>query len=177
MTWKFQGRSVFVPPEADIPPEFWRGGRYGRLVQRVLDMLEPWEGRRRIFFTGRLEGESLGVQTARVRDEPLTWGVHMRHMAKQPGLSPFFRPKGTWPKSDLLTVTVIGRAKSPQVVSVYPGGYRPPLPWMASAKDCPAGEPEAFWNFNAFLLYHSSLIRPRSISKEPPDWYVRHDLD
>ncbi len=174
MKWMYRGREVRISSWANVPEQFQQSGKYGPLVQRALDMISPWEGKDRRSVTVRLDRPDLVTLVVSVpRGAAVIWGVHAHHKALRPGLSPFYRLQGGEPRTDLLTVTLLGSIYKPLLVSVYSGPLRPPLPWMRAVRGWPIGQPEVFWNSHAYWLSDEGLIRPGTISQVPPEWYIR----
>lgn len=103
------------------------------------------------------------------------WGVHAEHAAAHPGLSPFVHASGRL--SDQLTME-LHRTRSGQtmVTRIYPGAYRPPLPWMSSASAATGGVAACreFWRRHAFT-YRPGVFRETVGQVAPPDWFAEKD--
>jgi hypothetical protein len=171
MLWTFQGRAVQVAGTADIPSQYRSDRPMGRIVQRVLDMIEPWEEGDDPIETKRLAGVRLAPLIVPLSGRVPFWGIHAGHKSRSPGPSPFvgvnfdsLRP------TDLFTVELVWTSEEPLLVRAYPGNYIPPLPWMSSAAQahCNIEECEDFWSRHAYV-YRSTLMRQREA--QPPHWF------
>jgi hypothetical protein len=153
-----------------MAPWFRPGGHYEKLIQRVLDDIEPWSGDSVIRHTLVMRGARLCCDVVPVKPgAERLWGIHAGHTAREPGLSPFCQWPGAWPQTNALTVSLSGYADRCQLTSVYPGEYRPGLPWMSS-RDVPLWESTDYWSNHAFVVRGRIM---RATSAVPPRWYQR----
>ena len=166
----YRGTPLIVPPTADITRNFF--GRHKELVQEALFALEDsenedgdvrWGRRGAPIFTLQIDlADGLATDVVDVEmGERVVWAVHTHHTAKKPDLSPFVR-RPEWPKVAKLTIELAGTSDEPWLTRVYAGDYRPPLPWMNSARDADGGRVAAleYWRSHAYIFVNS-LMRGR----------------
>ena len=165
------GEKVAIVPTADVRAEFLSNGQYGRHVADILDgITEPWTG---LEWVGTVGGfpEMPSYVVARRPGQPIEWAQHLRHKARNPGLSPFIR--GAVPvQTDTITVHLIMRGGGPVLTRAYAGPVQPPLPWMASAKSYDKGGVQGcveFWREHAYV-FKSEEVRRTTLTATPPDW-------
>lgn len=171
-SWTYNGMNVQVPRTADIPPGFWPRNVGGKIVQLVLDEIEPWDEGDEPIETVQLEGMTFKPQVVPLRRRPY-WGIHAGHHARNPQASPFVRVDRAEYESlntDLFTIELLQSTSRPKLVRAYPGEYIPPLPWMHSAGDAPGGVPACvkFWRQHAYV-YRKSVMARRVHSA--PAWF------
>lgn len=172
--WHCLGAPVKMARTADIPNEFRPSGRYAGLVQEVLDGVTSWKRGEDPIEMVDFSGQAFRPLTVPIpAGKSPIWGVHVGHKAKIPGLSPFVRPNGGWPRTNTVTLELAGTPKQPVLIRVYSGAYTPPLPWMSSARNADGGHDACveFWRRNAYLLYSGRLIAPNTTESSPPPWW------
>lgn len=169
-SWSLQEVRVQVPRVAEIPYGYRPAGKYASFVQEVLCQIKKgdWHDRRAV-YTMELGYPFLALTTP-VRNGLRIWARHKDHSARQPDLSPFVTVAMV-PCTTRLTVVLAGTPEKPVVVRVFPGEYRPPLPWQRSLRNAERAESLAFWQRNAYVFY-PSLFVPQTKTLEPPGWFM-----
>lgn len=169
--WFYKGKAAYVPPTADISPEFLPSGDRKELVQRVLDQTPLWGKGDDPIETIELRYGLVAV-VIETFGAPVIWAKHAGHHAKNVGLSPFVRAERSYTKR--FTAEFSGTSGRPMVVRAYPGDYMPPLPWMGTAGDADGGRAACveFWRNHAYVLT-SRVVVPESKSDTPPEWFTR----
>lgn len=171
MPWFYRGTPVYVPPTADIPPEYRLGTHYksGELVQQVLNQTPPWEKGEDPIETIDLKYGVVAIVVPTF-GAPVMWAKHAGHHAQEVGLSPFIKAERSYTRQ--FTVELAGVPSRPMVVRAYPGDYMPPLPWMRTAPRADGGREAclAYWRTHAYVLT-STVTVPDSESVMPPDWF------
>lgn len=169
------GKELQIPPTADIQGPLWPDGKWGHLVQRLLNQIEPWNGRRYVIKTQNFNNKIPPMAVPVEVNTPLIWGIRRGHKASAPGLSPFAKrrhvviPPGL---KGLITVELCGSPEKPMLPRAYGGKYTPPLPWMTTARSAPGGKDSClkYWQNHAYLGAEW-LIRPGTQTYAPPEWF------
>lgn len=174
----YNGHRVRISPRADLPRSFRpNDGGLAHLVQEALDDLPVWKKGQSPLHTAHVSHRLLPM-AVKVQDKrKVVWGIHRGHKANRPQISPFVLPnQSVLQRTDLLTIELIGTPNAPELVRAYPGGYTPPLPWMASAQEAYGGRDVcfSFWNEHAYLDKQPSLIIESSRTVHAPGWYRRN---
>ena len=170
MGWTYRGANVQVPRTADIPPKFWSQGPRGEVVQRVLDMVEPWHEGDDPIETKQLDRDWFMPIVVPLNGRTPWWGIHAGHHARVPQASPFIKLDfNRLTPTDLFTVELVQTPQRPKLVRAYPGDYIPPLPWMASASSAQGGIAacRTFWCNHAYVYMKSTMVSRR----RQPDWF------
>lgn len=165
------GVKVAIVPTADVAPDFLATGQYGDAVADILaGITEPWVDSE---WVGTVAGfQSMPCYVVPRRPgQSVEWAQHIRHKARNPGLSPFIR--GAVPvQTDTITVHLVMRGGGPVLTRAYAGTVQPPLPWMGSAKSHEPGGVDScteFWRDHAYV-FRSEDVRRTTITNRPPDW-------
>jgi len=171
----YRGQPLAVSGYADISRDMRPNGKYGPLVQSILDETEPWENGENPIEQKKFQEFIWPMAVSIPATTPRVWGVHIGHHARQPGLSPFAMRRIDWKDAGRITVELEGSGDSPRLTRVYGGDYTPPLPWMASAKDALGGVPACreYWQTHAFFSYSSNFVLIKSGTRTDiaPYWF------
>ncbi|MBL8159984.1 hypothetical protein JNJ66_06015 [Candidatus Saccharibacteria bacterium] len=184
--YTYRGARVLIAGTADMPRTMRPGGRFSGLVQELLDEIDPWRGSQHIIETLWDTGEPVLPMAVPVLGRRRIWGVHVRHRAREPKLSPFVAPRTKWVNqgdrrveaitepTGPLTIELTGTVDKPTLIRAYGGEYTPPLPWMSSADKAEGGRDAclAFWMEHAYLMSTDALIREGSRTTRPPRWFA-----
>lgn len=170
--WSYNGVRVSIAPSAEIFPGFRPHERYGKHVQEFLDEMEPWEPSNDPLSETADSLFELPAIIALNNGRKPVWGIHTRHTARNPGLSPFLHGSGEIQMTRELTVELVGTITQPRIIRVYPGDYMPSLPWQVSAESEEGGKATSihFWRNHSFI-YDPSVIQDRKHTSRAPEWY------
>lgn len=170
--WVYNGRRVLIVPSAEIARGFRPHERYGKLVQKLLDGVEPWDLKDDPIETTYDNLLEMPAIVTRNKGRKPVWGIYTRHTARDPKLSPFVHGSGEIEFTRSLTVELTGTPEQPRLTRVYPGEYIPPLPWQASSGDAEGGREMCihFWRNHSYI-YDPSVIKFRKHTNNAPEWY------
>jgi hypothetical protein len=175
--YTYAGENLKISPYADMPRTMRPGGLFEYQVQELISSITPWEDGDDPIETMEFDIPIHPMALPRGY-AVVTWGVHRGHRAKNPGLSPFVTRGTPHELMGIITVELKGTPESPLLTRAYGGDYTPPLPWMTSAKEAPDGVQECrdYWQTHAFLMRSSSLIAAGTLTKTPPEWFTRQEM-
>jgi len=171
--WKYRDVNVQVPSTADIPTIYRFDKPLGRVVQEVLDSIDPWQEGEDPIETMRFPGRTFRCIVIPRGNAAATWAKHPGHHAKSVEASPFVVIDSKLPpRTNLFTVELVQTPERPKLVRAYPGDYIPPLPWMNSARWAEGGRSACvdFWKQHAYACHPAQVLRGRS--SNPPAWFT-----
>jgi hypothetical protein len=176
MQYTYREALVFIPPRAEVSNAFRPEGKFGELIQRVLDAIEPWDVGDDPIETFTLPRKIGARVIALAAGEAPLWGINVHHTARHPGLSPFVMPRLNDDRfaTDLATLELRGPVTEPVLTRIYPGDYMPPLPWMASARNADGGVAAciSYWQSHAYVMRDDN--RMQDLTNAAPDWYYQN---
>ena len=170
------GPKVPIPRFASVPYEFTPRGQWARHVQELINRTDPWLKGEDPSETERYDDLILPTAVPSV-GRAIIWGVHRKHKARRPQLSPFI--DGHYRVLEeligFITIEIAGTPEAPRLVRAYSGDYKPPLPWMASAIDAEGGKDACrqYWRTHAYSNRRNNLIGEGTHTPTPPRWYTQ----
>lgn len=167
--WNYYGEPVRQAATGEVPLEYRPGKLYAPLVQDAINCMRLRASDRETWVTIDVR-EDLRELVVAAGNRPRIWGVHVGHRARDPRVSPFVKHRDTFTRR--LTVHVAQRDGNLLLVRVYPGEYRPPLPWQNSARNEPGGDATCrkFWREHAYVYNPRDLVRGTQ-TDSVPDWF------
>jgi hypothetical protein len=179
--FEYQGRRLTISPRAEMSRDLMPDGKLRWCVQGALDSIQPWTGKWGVVVSYRFPNISCAPTVLTVNsDAEIVWAINKAHRFPNPPLSPFVRPDQALTSSrevrQSITLELAGGSRRPVLLRAMHGLPTPPIPGVdPNTTRWQGNESErlTFWRRGHAYPLRETLIVPGTISKQPPDWYIR----